>query len=84
MADLHKNFMLDLGGLLREEALRARQAFRAAKGTGDEAYQSGRTMAYYEVLSLLVDQAKAFGLPIAELNLDGLDPESYLADTPIR
>ena len=78
MGDLHKNYLFDLGNQLREEALRAKQAFQAAKGTDDKAYQSGRLMAYYEVLSLVISQAKAFGLPMGDLHLDGLDPDRDL------
>jgi hypothetical protein len=80
MADLHKNYLFDLGYLLREEAQRAGQAFRVAKGTGDEAFQSGRVMAYYEVLSLVISQAQAFGVPSADLRLDGVDLERELLE----
>jgi len=84
MADLHKNYLFDPGYLLREEALRAKQAFQASKGTGDEAFQSGRVMAYYEVLSLIVNQAQSFGVPIADLHLAGLNLDRDLLDTPIQ
>jgi hypothetical protein len=78
MADLHRHYIFDLGHLLRAEALSARQTCRAAKGTDDEAFQSGRVMAYHEVLSLLISQAQSFGVPIADLNLDGLNPDHDL------
>ena len=35
-------------------------------------------MAYYEVITLLIAQAEAFGVPLEDLRLDGLDPESEL------
>jgi hypothetical protein len=35
-------------------------------------------MAYYEVLSLMQQQAVAFDLPLQDLALDGLDPDRDL------
>ncbi len=32
-------------------------------------------MAYYEVISLMQQQAEAFGIPLTDINLEGLDPE---------
>jgi hypothetical protein len=84
MVDLHKNYLFDLGHLLREEALKARQAFQAEKGTPDAAFQSGRLMAYYEVLSLVISQAQSFNVPVADLHLSGLDPDRDLLDTPVQ
>jgi hypothetical protein len=64
--------------LLREKALEAKQLARAAKGTNDEAYQLGRKMADSEVVSLLVQDAESFQLPIEDLHLEGLDPDRDL------
>jgi hypothetical protein len=64
--------------LPREKALEAKQSARAAKGTDDEAYQLSRKMAYYEVVSLLVQEAESFQLPIEDLHLEGLDPDRDL------
>jgi hypothetical protein len=58
--------------------LEAKQSARAAKGTDDEAYQSGQKMAYYEVISLLVQEAESFQLPLEDLHLEGLDPDRAL------
>jgi hypothetical protein len=73
MSEVHKNYLQDLGYLLRERAVEATQSARTSKGTDDEAYQLGRKMAYYEVISLLVQQAESFQLPIEDLHLEGLD-----------
>jgi hypothetical protein len=78
VGELHRNYLFDLGFLLRERALEAKQSFGAAKGTADEAFQSGRLMAYYEVLSLLVGQARSFELPVEDLHLCGLVPNRDL------
>ena len=78
MSDIHANYLGDLGFLLREQATTARDASIAASGTDDAAFQAGRLMAYYEVLSLLVSQAEAFQLPLEALRLEGFDPEEEL------
>jgi hypothetical protein len=74
----HKNYLFDLGYLLRERALEAKQDRNVARGTASEAFESGRAMAYYEVLSLLVNQAHSFELPIEDLHLCGLEPDRDL------
>jgi hypothetical protein len=78
MNELHRNYLFDLGYLLRERALEAKAECQSARGTTDEAFQSGRLMAYYEVLSLLVNQANAFGMPIEDLHLCGLQSDRDL------
>ena len=78
MSDTHVNYLGDLGFLLREHAISARDDSVAAHGTDDAAYQAGRVMAYYEVMSLLVSQAEAFQLPLEALRLDGFDPDAEL------
>jgi hypothetical protein len=39
---------------------------------------SGRLMAYYEVVSLLISQARTFELSIDDLHLEGLNPDRDL------
>lgn len=38
----------------------------------------GRLMAYHEVISLMQQQARAFGVPLENLNLNDIDPERGL------
>lgn len=78
MDKLHRNYLFDLDYLLREQALGAKQAAQAARGTSDESFQSGRLLAYYEVLSLLVNQARTFELPVEDLHLCGMEPDRDL------
>jgi hypothetical protein len=78
MGELHKNYLFDLGYLLRERALEAKQKLRDARGTTSEAFAEGRLMAYYEVLSLLLGQAISFELPVEDLHLQELDPNRDL------
>lgn len=78
MDEVHRNYLFDLGYLLRERALEAKQSAVAAKGTADESFQTGRLMAYYEVLSLIISQAETFHLPVEDLRLGGLNPDRDL------
>jgi hypothetical protein len=78
MSDLHKNFLLDLGYLLREYAEKARDDYERAKATDDAAFECGYLMACHAVMSLLVDQAAAFELPLADIRLEGFDPDELL------
>jgi hypothetical protein len=62
MSEVFLNFAQDLGVLLREKARDARRASDDAEGTPEEQFQSGRLIGYYEALSLMTQQAAAFGL----------------------
>ena len=78
MSDVHKNYLFDLGYLLRERAMEAKDSRDKARGTDEEAYESGRAMAYYEVMSLMVSETASFQLPIEDLHLEGLDTDRDL------
>jgi hypothetical protein len=41
-------------------------------------FAQGRAMAYYEVVSLMHQQATAFGLPFADVGLQGINPDRDL------
>jgi len=71
-------YLRDLGLLLKERALEARSDRDAAKGSDRSAYAEGRLMGLYEVISLMQQQATAFGLEASDLNLHDLDPERDL------
>jgi hypothetical protein len=72
------NYLRDLGDLLKRSALdaRARQADSSAET--DRAFERGRLTAYYEVVSLMQQQAIAFGIGLDELALDDIDPDRDL------
>jgi hypothetical protein len=78
MSELHAKYLHDLGHLLREQATAAARDRGCAKGTDDAAFQSGRAFAFYEVISLLVQQAEAFGLPLADIACESFEPERLL------
>jgi hypothetical protein len=78
MLSTHALYLRDLGYLLREAAEAAGRDVGSATEEGDRVFQQGRRMAYYEVLSLMHQQALAFDLPLQDLALEGLDPERDL------
>lgn len=75
MADVYAGYLCDLGTLLRERAADA--STRAAAVRSDSspaaAFAIGYWQAYSEVLSVMGQQARTFGLPLADVGLDGLD-----------
>ena len=78
MSDVAENYLYDLGMLLKRDALEARSRAKAAAGTPDHDYESGRAFAYYEVISLMVQQAAVFELPPGTMGLDDIDPDEDL------
>jgi hypothetical protein len=71
-------YLRDLGYLIREKGEQTSGEVRAARTGAEKAFENGRQAAYVEVLSLMQQQADAFGIPRSELCLDGLDPEADL------
>ena len=72
-SEIHGLYLRDLGWLLREQAEEAKR--EAASVDNDYDVTWGQSFAYYRVLCLMVNQAEAFGLPLTDLALDGVDPE---------
>ena len=77
MSNAHANYLLDVGRELRESAEAARREAHTAVGK-DQLFARSRSMAYFEVISLMHQQAIAFGLSLAEVGLQGIDPERDL------
>lgn len=77
MPSAHGNYLRDLGPLIREQAIEAKAAAETNQGP-DREHHVGRLMAYYAVISLMIQQAEAFGIPASDLGLAGFDPEKDL------
>jgi hypothetical protein len=78
MSDIHAHYLVDLGQHLREAGEQTKRDLTSAPTE----FQRGRMMAYYEVLSLMYEQAKAFGLPLSDVSLEGLDPDRWYLGRP--
>jgi hypothetical protein len=70
--ETHRHYLRDLGHLIREAA---EESARVAAG---DAFEQGRRLAYYEVVSLMLSQAATFGLAAEDLAMAGLDPDRDL------
>lgn len=69
-------YLTDICAELKEKA----DASIKQKSQGD--YELGYSMAMYEVISLLHQQAQVFDIPLQDLGLDGIEPErDYLCST---
>ncbi len=83
-SDSHfRYFLRDLGYLLKEASLEAKQEFSNMKekpesSETDLAFASGRALAYYEVISLMQQQAAAFQLNLRDLSLNDIDANKDL------
>jgi hypothetical protein len=85
MSELYKNYLSDLIFLLKEEALKNKKLFEDKKlktelnyDDPDLTYLSGKNFTYYEVLSLIQQQAEAFGIDPKEINLENFDADKDL------
>jgi hypothetical protein len=78
MSDTHANYLLDLGYYIREAAEEAKRQATSAPEGADREFQQGRRMAYYEVVSLMQQQALGFDLPLTDLSLEGIDADRDL------
>lgn len=83
MSDLvdrkYKYYLRDLGNLIKENARKAKQtASEQEADTEDYQFQTGRLMAYYEVVSLMQQQAQGFEIPLEELDLKDVNPDRDL------
>lgn len=74
MASAADHYLRDLGYLIRERALKAKEEARSEPGD----FARGQLMAFYEVVSLMQAQADAFEIPFEQLSLDGVDPDRDL------
>jgi hypothetical protein len=79
MAEKHENYLFDLGLLLKERALEARrQRDELPEESPDRTFQSGRVIAFNEVISIMQQQAEGFDIPLSDLRLEDIDPDRDL------
>lgn len=75
--DVCADYLRDLAFLLKEEALKAKRD-KATAADEDALFVRGRALAYYEVVSLMQEQAKSFEIPLEEIRLAGINPDKDL------
>ena len=70
-AIVYKHYVLDLGYLIREMAVESKRA-TTEENSG---FSMGYMAAFHRVVSLMQQQADAFGISLADIALDGIDPD---------
>ena len=73
--ELYLDYIKDLAKILLE---RANQAASFSGDDGDSDFNSGRVMAYGEVVDLIKNQALSFGIDPDSLGLSRFDISAYL------
>jgi hypothetical protein len=79
MSHRHKDYLFDLGFLIKERAIEAcRQRDALPRDSGEREFQAGRALAFNEVISIMQQQAEGLGLPLSDLRLDDIEPDRDL------
>jgi hypothetical protein len=73
-----KNYMHDVCVDMLETAFSIRKSLREETDTAKYDFELGRLMAYYENLSLIVEQAKMFKINLSDIGLENIDLEKEL------
>ena len=68
-------YLRDLGILVAEQA---RQARADRDADPKDSFALGRLTGWHEIVSLMQQQAEAFGLAVEDVGLGGIDPERDL------
>lgn len=68
------NYLKDSIPLLVEQALETKRE----QSSSNSDFDNGKLMAYYEVITLLQQQAVAFGVPLSDIGLDKISPDNDL------
>lgn len=70
-------YIYDVATELRKNAVDVRDQMEKSN-EADRTFLSGKLLAYNEVLSLMITQARSFGIDPASLGLGGFDPDRDL------
>lgn len=71
---VYQNYLQDLGGLVKELALEAKQHSREKGSDFSAGYMTG----FHRIVSLMQQQAEAFNIPLEEIGLDSIDADEDL------
>lgn len=71
---VHQNYLHDFGFLIKELALDAKKQSMEKNSE----FSAGYMMGFHRIVSLMQQQAEAFGLALEEIGLNGIDPDEDL------
>lgn len=73
-----RNYLLDLGQLVKEYALDAVEEREKHRGQPAQEFYDGYVMGFHRIVSLMQQQALAFGIDLKDLRLDEIEPDRDL------
>ena len=73
----YRGYLLDLGVITKEYAHEAIRERIYAKNTEAEDYKTGYMMGFHRFVTLMQQQAEAFGIPLKEIGLDDIDDNDF-------
>jgi hypothetical protein len=76
--DTFRNYLIATNKLLLEFAREAKRQADATRGTEAGNFDAGYLMGFHRVISLLQQQAPAFGLEVRDVGLERIDPDGDL------
>ncbi|MDA8376395.1 MAG: hypothetical protein M0Z50_04840 [Planctomycetia bacterium] len=74
MPNILENYVTDLSKVI----IKLAQEVRCKREVSDDEFEKGRQFAFYEILSLMRQQAIVFGLNENEIGLAGVNLEEFL------
>jgi len=77
-AETLRHYLLATHELLIEFAREAKREADKTSGTDAGAFNAGYLMGFHRVISLMQQQAPAFGIEVSELGLSGIDADRDL------
>jgi hypothetical protein len=77
--NIYKNYLVDLCLIIKENAIKAKKESELLKQEkNSKEYSLGYLMAYHEIVSLIQQQANAFGIELTEIKMKDINPEKDL------
>jgi len=73
-----KNYLRDLGQLVKEHALAAVNEREEHRGQPTQEFYDGYVLGFHRLVSLMQQQALAFGIDLKDLQLDEIEPDRDL------
>lgn len=72
-------YLFDLGPIIKERSFRAKIDRDASpRPSAEYDFNAGRVLGFNEIISILQDQARAFGIPLEDLRIQDIDPDKDL------
>jgi len=80
MKDIEKfrNYLLDVGRLIEESARQAVEEREKHRGQPTQEFYDGYVLGFHRVVSLMQQEALAFGIDLKALYLDSIEPDRDL------